>query len=90
MHFVHRGTFKSTEKFIAKTEALNFHYRDLCLKDDCRDNNVTDRTARKFGTRLWRSVNEVCGKIFEDGVCPFKKYYRPRPRRYNKIEPLDD
>lgn len=77
MHHIYRGSFTTQEKFVPQTEAMNFHYRDLCLRDDCRDSSVEDKTARKFVNQLWKIVNKVCGEIFRDGVCPFKKYYRP-------------
>lgn len=83
MHLVHRGSINTEEKSIPESEGMHFHYRDRCITGDCRDSSVEDKTARRFGNQLWQRVNKVCGEIFEDGVCPFKKYFRPN--QINKI-----
>lgn len=79
MHFVRRGSIYNDYKFIPESEGMHFHYRDPCPTntEDCIDTTIEDKTARRFGDQLWKTVNKVCGEIFESGVCPFKKYYQP-------------
>lgn len=80
MHFIHRGSVNTKEKLMPENEGMHFHYRDACTTgedNDCIDSTIEDKTARKFGNQLWHTVNKVCATLFKDGVCPFKKYYRP-------------
>ncbi len=72
IHFVFNYVNKAKElKVDVNTGALH-HYRDNCaFFEMCESPTEQETYSRKFGERLWRNVDEVCGKVFKDGKCPF-------------------
>lgn len=65
---------QNTKEFEVNTSlgALH-HYRDECAFENfdyCDRPTETEDHARKFGELLWKNVDEVCQKVFEDGICP--------------------
>lgn len=72
-HYLYKGVKDTVEYPVDIEEGLLFHYRDYCGYDYCIPKFTTsDYTARIYGRNLWKIVEDVCGQIFEDGICPFK------------------
>uniref|UniRef100_T1H5B6 Glycosyltransferase family 92 protein n=1 Tax=Megaselia scalaris TaxID=36166 RepID=T1H5B6_MEGSC len=71
----------SRTKYVVKTEEAieigNHHMwrtvssdtDSLVRNEDIEERNI-DFSARRFGTKIWKNVDKVCGAIFENGKCP--------------------
>lgn len=71
-HYVWEAFSGTKEHYVDSKDALMLHYRDKCTagKADCLQGTVKDYSTRKFGEQLWKEVDRVCAKIFDDGICP--------------------
>lgn len=69
-HFVWRNVKGSSEFFVNLNDAVMYHYRENCLNGYCGSNTAEDNFARKFSSEIYKRVDEVCGKVFSNGICP--------------------
>lgn len=77
MHYIFSAVNGTKHTNISILDGMNLHYRDPCLEEfgGCTQSHVRDIRARRIGLQLWKNVDKVCGKIFENGICPFTTYY---------------
>lgn len=69
-HYSWSGIRGTKEKLVSHEDAMMYHYRDHCLVGYCDKPMTEDNFGRKFATKLWKNVDEVCGKVFTNGICP--------------------
>jgi hypothetical protein len=69
-HYVWSALNGTSEHKISFSDAVMFHYRDECIPGYCEEPTIPDYSARKYGTKLFENVDRICGKVFEDGICP--------------------
>lgn len=71
-HYVWNAFEGTHEKYIDAKDGYMLHYRGKCIEGQshCDDETVRDFSVRKYGNKLWQQVDSVCGKIFDDGICP--------------------
>lgn len=69
-HYSWSGIKGTREKLVSHSDAMMYHYRDHCLVGYCNKPMTVDSFARKFESQLWKNVEEVCGKVFSNGICP--------------------
>ncbi|XP_055858888.1 uncharacterized protein LOC129921187 isoform X2 [Episyrphus balteatus] len=68
-HQVWRQLEGISETNVHIRDGLMFHYREKCI--GCRvDPLIVDFTARRFGSIIWDQVDDVCVKVFQNGICP--------------------
>jgi hypothetical protein len=69
-HFLFKGVEGTSEYKLELDEGMSYHYRDFWGYPFCTIGNTThDFTARIYGRSLWSKVDQVCGEVFEGGVC---------------------
>lgn len=74
-HHASEGIEGTYERLVNKDHALSYHYRDRHTtvykgKSIKSIYNITDTTLMKYDKILYRKVNDVCEKVYEDGICP--------------------
>lgn len=61
---------------IPTDDALAFHYEKFCSGRICNSHIIEDKTAQQYGNILWTNVDDVCRKVFEDGVCQTRQLFK--------------
>lgn len=69
-HYSWSGVKGTKEKIISHNDAMMYHYRDHCLVGYCNLPMTRDTFARKFASKIWQKVDEICEKVFDNGICP--------------------
>jgi hypothetical protein len=69
-HYVWTALSGTKETYVDQKDAVMFHYRDDCIPGHCDKETAKDFSMRKYGNRLWSQVDAVCGRVFENGLCP--------------------
>jgi hypothetical protein len=70
-HMVYKAIKDKSEYLVQPNEGLSYHYRDICLDNYCNAPRMEDKSARRYGKDLWNNVDQVCAKLFENGICVF-------------------
>lgn len=78
-HYVWDALKGSHEQYVDSKDALMLHYRNQCTSD-CLKETVKDFSVRRYGEKLWQRVDEVCGQLFSDGVCPGGENKETKPK----------
>ncbi|XP_055375959.1 uncharacterized protein LOC129608478 isoform X2 [Condylostylus longicornis] len=67
----------TTSGKVTSEEAVIFNYRTQCLFLICEASSTIDFTARRYGSLLWYSVENVCNLVFSDsgGVCQIRSKF---------------
>jgi hypothetical protein len=66
-HIYLKAIRDTNDRVMEPSEALMFHYRKPSLNFTF---DKVDTTAYKYSNELYKNVDELCAKIFNDGVCP--------------------
>lgn len=69
-HFVWQFIYGTREFKVDEKYGALHHYRDNCeIFKFCDEKKFKDEHARKFSDELWKNVDDVCKKVYGDGVC---------------------